>query len=359
MSTNIEPPQIRVLGPYRFRDQYRCAIRNGSRKFYLAPEKTADRAAAVAERFVAELTANQPLTIGQAIERYGEHLQKKGNKPASFEGTPMRLRLFFAPALGQAVELMTERRSVDLYEKLRERPSERTGQPVAVATHQAYLADARSFGRWLVEMRHLKTNPLANIRGIGRRRKGKPQLRLDEARRWLRHAEELANQGEAGAVAAIVALLMGLRCSEIVSRVVRDLDDSGRLLWIPDSKTEAGKRTVKVPAILHPHLQRLACDKLPTAYLFPGKVGGEPDRAWPRKWVKRLCKLSRVPVVTAHSMRGLHATLAIEAGATPDVVARSLGHESASMTLSAYAAPGSAASANANRVHDLLAGNPR
>jgi hypothetical protein len=37
------------------------------------------------------------------------------------------------------------------------------------------------------------------------------------------------------------------------------------------------KRTVKVPAILHPHLQRLACDKLPTAYLFPGKVGGEPD----------------------------------------------------------------------------------
>jgi len=49
-------------------------------------------------------------------------------------------------------------------------------------------------------------------------------------------------------------------------------------------------------------------------------------------------------------MRGLHATLAIQAGASPDLVARSLGHESASMTLSAYAAPGSAAQAQQNTV---------
>jgi hypothetical protein len=32
-----------------------------------------------------------------------------------------------------------------------------------------------------------------------------------------------------------------MRATEIVSRVVRDLDDEGRLLWIPDSKTEAGQ----------------------------------------------------------------------------------------------------------------------
>ena len=32
-------------------------------------------------------------------------------------------------------------------------------------------------------------------------------------------------------------MVMGMRANEIVSRVVRDLDDDGRLLWIPDSKT--------------------------------------------------------------------------------------------------------------------------
>ena len=59
-------------------------------------------------------------------------------------------------------------------------------------------------------------------------------------------------------------------------------------------------------------------------------------------------------------MRGLHATLAIEAGASPDVVARSLGHRSASMTLSAYVAPGSAKAATATRVQNLsLAPLPR
>jgi integrase len=126
------------------------------------------------------------------------------------------------------------------------------------------------------------------------------------------------------------------------------------VLWIPDSKTEAGKRTVKVPAVLQPHLRALCRDKLPLALLF-----GEHDRDWPRHWVKRICRLAKLPEVCAHSMRGLHATLAIEAGASPDVVARSLGHESAAMTLSAYAAPGSAESATANRVHDLLASPPK
>jgi hypothetical protein len=53
----------------------------------------------------------------------------------------------------------------------------------------------------------------------------------------------MAGQGESGTVAALVSLLMGMRASEITTRVARDLDDGGRLLWIPDAKTEAGKRT--------------------------------------------------------------------------------------------------------------------
>lgn len=60
---------------------------------------------------------------------------------------------------------------------------------------------------------------------------GNAQLRVDEERRWLAKAVELAAAGEAGAVAAIVALLMGMRASEIVERVVRDVDGGGRLLW--------------------------------------------------------------------------------------------------------------------------------
>lgn len=38
-------------------------------------------------------------------------------------------------------------------------------------------------------------------------------------------------------------------------------------------------------------------------------------------------QLAKVPKVTAHGMRGLHSTLAMEAGVTGAVVAASLGHE--------------------------------
>ena len=46
-----------------------------------------------------------------------------------------------------------------------------------------------------------------------------------------------------------------------------------------------------------------------------------------------------MPPVCAHSMRGLHADLAVEAGLSPDVVAKSLGHTSASVTMNHYAKP--------------------
>jgi integrase len=98
-------------------------------------------------------------------------------------------------------------------------------------------------------------------------------------------ATELADCGEAGAVAAMMALLLGMRASEIVSRVVRDLDDDGRQLWIPDSKTDAGKRTLRVPDVLHPYLQRLVSNQKPDAHLF-----GKHWRDWPREWVQRICK---------------------------------------------------------------------
>jgi integrase len=83
--------------------------------------------------------------------------------------------------------------------------------------------------------------------GRRKRKHGKPQLWSEEARRWV--ATGMAEWGESGAIAALVSLLMGMRASEITTRVARDLDDGGRLLWIPDSKTEAGKGTLRVPEV--------------------------------------------------------------------------------------------------------------
>src|SRR5207249_8853404 len=128
-------------------------------------------------------------------------------------------------------------------------------RPFAADSHRNMLAEAKSLLKWCaVVKKWIARNPLDGVEGKGKRRHGKPQLRIDEARKWIATATALADAGEAGAVAAMMALLLGMRASEIVSRVARGLDDEGHLLWIPETKTEAGRRTPRRPAALPPFL---------------------------------------------------------------------------------------------------------
>ena len=55
---------------------------------------------------------------------------------------------------------------------------------------------------------------------------------------------------------ALLALTMGLRTSEVMNRVVRDLDDGARYLWIDEGKTENARRHLEVPSVLSPFLLR-------------------------------------------------------------------------------------------------------
>ena len=109
------------------------------------------------------------------------------------------------------------------------------------------------------------------------------------------------------------------------------------------TKTRAGERDPKIPEVLQPLLAQRCRDKLPGALLFETMtkegIAGPHDVSWVRKAVQRICSATRVPTVCAHSMRGLHADLAVEAGLSPDVVAKSLGHTSPSVTMQHYAKP--------------------
>lgn len=120
---------------------------------------------------------------------------------------------------------------------------------------------------------------------------------------------------------------------------------------LPDSKTEGGRRRLQVPEVLRTHLLALAKGKRPEDLLF-----GRHWRDWPREWVHRICKAAKVPVVTAHGMRGLHGTLAVETGLSAHAVAAALGHESVTTTLQSYAEAGAGAAARQQRVLTVLEG---
>ncbi|MFA4973884.1 MAG: tyrosine-type recombinase/integrase [bacterium] len=342
----------------------------------------------------------QDRTVDDALKGYERHMREKGNKPKSITETIRRLRLFF-PDLEMPLAALSSSRCQSYYEDLCRRPVmpprrqevdgnsvaklrgegltwnevclkveccrsaamralEQRGEPksapeppkLSVDTHRNMLAEAKSFLRWCgEEKRWLKDNPLGSVKGKGKRKHGKLQLRIDETRKWVARALELAAQGEEGAVAALLTLFLNLRASEVVGRIVRDVDDNGRVLWVPDSKTEKGKRTQEVPKELQPYLLQLASGKTPEARLFSCS-----SRDWPRHWVQRICREAGVPVVCAHGMRGTHSSIAHAFGFTSRAVADAMGHESEKTTLESYTDPSVVANAQQKRMLQVLNG---
>lgn len=346
----------RVLGPYRRRDKWRAVIvrEDGSRRH--RDFETEAKARGYIKATATQLATTAGITIGQATEEYERHLAAKGDRPRSVVTTLIVVRRMFRDPDLLVSTLRTAEDGQALYKEVRTREDPKTGELLyAVDTHRGTLNECKRFLRWCVEQKWLRVNVLADVKGFGRRITGrdKPQLRVDEARAWTTAAMDAARAGDEGAVAALVSELLGMRATEIVERAVRDLDDRGRLLWIPDSKTAAGKRTLEVPLPLQPFLRRLAHGKTSSEFLFG--PGDEPrNRNWVRRCVHRICKLAGVPRVSAHAMRRLHSTLAVEAGATGHLVVKQLGHESFATTRQSYIRRGTEQALERGRVIDLL-----
>lgn len=290
-------------------------------------ETEARRVVAATQRRIAA-ARRSAVTVGEAIDQYEVMMRdEKKNRKTSWAETSRRLRLLFAAHVDLPAAMLTRARCERAYEVLRtEYLSPVTGRALADDSQMNILAEAKTFGAWLSERKMVSANPLAAIKAKGRRsHHGKTQLRLDEARRWTATAYGLADAGDDGAVAALMALLLGLRASEITARVVRDLDEGGAVLWVPTSKTKAGVRTVEVPDDLRPYLLEQAKGKGPSAPLFTG-TGGRPHwRDWVRTNVARICRLAGVPKVCAHSMRRSRgSSLTASATIAPPIVAGSL-----------------------------------
>lgn len=237
--------------------------------------------------------------------------------------------------------------------------SSATSRPAFVShTRAVYLCIARRFFTWATQQGCVGLNPFRDVAPMGKVNAGKPQLRIDEARRFTEAALACFEEtGQPLAIGALVALMMGLRTSEVRLRQVRDLDDAGRYLWGESGKTKNARRHLEVPVLLRAYLLRLAEGKQPADLLFGANPSGKP-RARQKLWemVGRLCKRAGVPHVCSHSLRGLHATLAVQSGAAAHAVASSLGHGSFEVTQRHYAQASSVANAATARVLSVLEG---
>lgn len=243
---------------------------------------------------------------------YLADLEERGTKPGHRVTVKARLRLMF-PA--QSEQLLTELHPVvaqRLYNEARTKGK-------SVDYHRNALLTARSLCKWLVKKGLLGSNPFADVEGIGKRKRGKKQLTIDEARRFV---DTCLAEDSVHATAALCCLLLAMRAGEIAKLTPRCIDDDGRVLRIEDAKTEAGNRLIGVPEVLRDRLPVLAA-----AELTRHKINHH---------VHRLCKLAGVMDVGPHALRGTHASLATRAGASSQIVADSLGHASPEVTRQHY-----------------------
>lgn len=346
---------LTVSGPYPNRLKWRLVIRErGARKSVVVPSR--EEAEALKQRLLSEAASRCVPTVGALLDAYHENmLSLRSVLPQTAANVHSQLTGWLPVEL--PVTALSPERAERLYHELTHRVSARTGKPLAVTTQHLLLALAKGFGKWLVKGRHLAANPFADIQPVGKRRAGKTQLRIDEAQRFAAAALEQARGGDGSALGVLIMLHLGLRQGEVGARTVRDLDADGRVLWISHGKTANATRRLKLPENLRPLLLDLASGKRPDALLF-SEGDKPPHRHYWWSKVRALCVRAGVPVVCPHSLRGLHATLALEAGATADMVARALGHGSFEITARHYASPESVEGARALRVAEALAPAP-
>ena len=342
--------KIRVNGPYKHRGKWRLIVINEGRQtpFSYETEEEAIKERDILRREIHVEETEFP--IAEALTEYQAHMVKKGNKERTIRTTMGRLRSVLSDA--HVVRELTPARFKRMYEDYCGRPTKRTKKPPAVDTQRNTLGQVKTFFRWLVDKNHMRRNPAAKVEGMGRRQRGKPQLRNEEAREFM---QACLDEDSIESLAALVALILGLRASEVVNIAARDIDDGGAVLWIPDSKTKAGRRTLQVPPVLGDLLmtQRKRVGRRTRSKIFPG------DRHWVRRNVVRLAKVAKVPRVTPHGLRGTHSSLTAEQGVTGHVVAKSLGHASYAVTEAHYVDKGAAQRGKQGAVMAKLTAKPK
>lgn len=317
-----------VYGPYRRGQRWRVILKCGDvQQAWSFPSESEAREEVA--RLKKQITGR---TVNDALDLYLDHLATKGDTTSTTDTLRRSIRRIAPGGLMVADVGIAKARA--LYEAI--------VPDYAADTHQNSLRDTRTMWTWLVKTGVTSSNPWAKVDAVGKRKRGKPQLRLDEARKLVDYCMDRAD--EPGAVATLLAFLLAMRIGEIVALVGRDIDDGGRLVWIERGKTANARRALEVPVMLRPALVRLAAEAGQIGRLFPYTSN------WVTYWTITLAAAAGVQRVTGHGLRGTHATLATDAGLTSHVVAAQLGHGSPGVTRDHYIAPGAEDRATAGKL---------
>lgn len=339
----------RVHGPYDRgygRKRWRVVIVSAAGKSRAISFETEREAHAAIKE---EAASSGDRYVGDAIIGFLRAKRERGIRESTLTTDRYRLRGILRSDEGdRGISTVTRSVAKHLYTR---RVKETAGD-----THIGELALVTAMFDWLVdEAGWVEQNPFEDVEPTGKKKTRAKDLRVDDARRLLKVSlEENSKAGDAvGAT-----LLLATRASELMTRQVRDVDDDGRLLWIPDSKTDSGVRAMELPLTLRARFKALTLGKKPTDLLWGYTEHSKGTKACDRQWlyhhVHRLCSAARIAPLGPHALRSLHSSLARVNNVSAEAVARALGHKGTAVTKRHYLAPGLEADMAAREVESRL-----
>ena len=348
-TTQADEPQEapKVLGPYENKDKWRLVVKSGDKRKSLVFD-TFEQAETAQSNLLASFDESAKLIVGDLLAQFIEHKRQRGCVDRSLlhvKHTVMRIfpkldkPANMSPEKAEALYLLT----VDKY---------------AVASHAIALRTVKAMFRFAVKKKLVAKNPFDDVQSIGRANKGKLQLRTDEAKRLSDYLTERASLGEWRALALLTQLFLGLRSSEVLKLKKRDLDCDASVIVVDGTKTKNAKRRLALDApIVKELLRRRAEGMKPEALLFSLNGSTVLSATCLHKALTKYCQQADFPIVCPHSLRGLHSSLAVQAGASSSYVARALGHGSDEVTKRHYISESAMDSARSARVSDALVGD--
>ena len=248
----------RVLGPYRHYRKWRVLLVSAGGAKTVTDYEDEAKARQVVRSLRRELAKGGDRTVLEAREKYEMYMRDdKGNKLRSIAATAWRLGIFFHED-DLLLDQLTSHALQGLLRRLADASAAEDEAAAGCGLASEHLGGGEVVPWWCVGKKWLARNPLDEVEGVGKRRHGKEQLRIDEARRWQAKAIEFADQGEAGAVAAMM-------CAGDGDAGVGDGQPGrsrpgrrGEAAVDPGLEDRGGRRKLQVPEFLQPYLRRMA-----------------------------------------------------------------------------------------------------
>lgn len=152
-------------------------------------------------------------------------------------------------------------------------------------------------------------------------------LSVEEVRQLITTPENLKHK-----LALMLIYSAGLRRSELLNLLVRDINVSRRAIHIKDGKGQRDRYVTLAESVI-PFLEEYKKQYKPVRWLFEGQTGGKYSETSLQKVFRAALEKSKVnPYATIHTLRHSYATHCVENGHNLKSVQEALGHSSLKTT---------------------------